>query len=170
MAKTARKSVSPAPASASNTPGTATYQKLEHRLTLLAWLNHLLGYRSNRELLEDIKQAAEGFDAHGRSHVYHRLISRGSQVKIPPEDLARYDDNIRTHLAAINARRSQPITLRYFQYLAALYTEIILDRLFNHKAQLLADLNAFVRQRNAEKHQNGWQKNDHIISKIEAMH
>ncbi|HEY8435983.1 MAG TPA: hypothetical protein VIK63_02910, partial [Haloplasmataceae bacterium] len=61
------------------------------------------------------------------------------------------DDNIRTHLAAINARRTRPITLRYFQYLAALYTEIVLDRLFNHKAQLLADLNAFVCQRNAKK-------------------
>ena len=28
----------------------------------------------------------------------------------------------------MNAGRSRPITLRYFQYLAALYTEIFLDR------------------------------------------
>ncbi len=127
------------------------YFKLEHRLTLLAWLIDLLGYRSNRELLEDMKRAEEGFDAHGRSYICHRLVSRGSKVQIPDSDLARYDDNIRMHLAAINAHRSQPITLRYFQYLAALYTEIVLDRLFNHKAQLLADLNAFVHQRNRKK-------------------
>ncbi len=133
----------------SNGSNQQQYQKLEYRLTLLAWLNHLLGYQSNRELLEDIQKADEGFDASGHSHIYHRLISRGSKVQISPEDLARYDENIRTHLAAINKRRSQPITLRYFQYLAALYTEIVLDHLFNHKAQLLADLNAFVRQRNA---------------------
>lgn len=151
MAKTARKSVSPAPASAGNGAGTAAYQKLEHRLTLLAWLNHLLGYGSNREVLEDIKQADEGFDASGCSHIYHRLLSRGSKVQIPENDLARYDENIRTHLAAINARRSQPITLRYFQYLAALYTEIVLDRLFNQKAKLLADLDGFVNRRNENK-------------------
>ncbi len=131
--------------------GLQQYLKLEHRLVLLAWLNSLLGYEYNRDLLEDMKQADEGFDASGRSHIYHRLISRGSKVQISKDDLARYDENIRAHLAAINSRRSQPITLRYFQYLAALYTEIVLDRLFNHKAQLLADLNAFVRQRNAKK-------------------
>lgn len=152
MVKTARKSVSPAPVSAGNSMSTTTYQKLEHRLTLLAWLNDQLGFTGNRELLEDLKQADEGFDASGRSHIYHRLLSRGSKVKIPSDDLARYDENIRTHLAAINAHRSRPITLRYFQYLAALYTEIILDRLFHNKAQLLADLNAFVARRNAARH------------------
>jgi DNA or RNA helicases of superfamily II len=131
--------------------GSTQYQKLENRLLLLSWLNSLLGYEKNRELLEDMKQAEEGFDAQGRSHIYYRLISRGSKLKISADDLARYDDNIRAHLAVINARRTQPITLRYFQYLAALYTEIVLDRLFNHKAQLLADLNAFVCQRNAKK-------------------
>lgn len=35
----------------------------------------------------------------------------------------------------------QHITLRYFQYLAALNTAIVLDRLFNRTAQILADLN-----------------------------
>lgn len=131
--------------------GSTQYQKLENRLLLLSWLNSLLGYEKNRELLEDMKQAEEGFDAQERSHIYYRLISRGSKLKISADDLARYDDNIRAHLAVINARRTQPITLRYFQYLAALYTEIVLDRLFNHKAQLLADLNAFVCQRNIKK-------------------
>jgi hypothetical protein len=109
--------------------GSTQYQKLENRLLLLSWLNSLLGYEKNRELLEDLKQAEEGFDAQGRSHIYYRLISRGSKLKISADDLARYDDNIRAHLAVINARRTQPITLRYFQYLAALYTEIVLDRL-----------------------------------------
>lgn len=109
--------------------GSTQYQKLENRLLLLSWLNSLLGYEKNRELLEDLKQAEEGFDAQGRSHIYYRLISRGSKLKISADDLARYDDNIRAHLAVINACRTQPITLRYFQYLAALYTEIVLDRL-----------------------------------------
>jgi len=137
--------------------GIQQYTKLENRLVLLAWLNSLLGYESNRKLLEDAKGVAEGFGADGRSFLYHHLIARGSQVKIPADDLARYDENIRQHLGKINCRRIERITLRYFQYLAALYTEIVLDRLFNHRVgvdgcpPLLADLNDFVRERNARR-------------------
>ncbi len=69
--------------SASRTDGLQQYTKLENRLVLLAWLNHLMGYESNRKLLEDTKTLAEDFGADGRSFLYHHLIARGSQVKIP---------------------------------------------------------------------------------------
>lgn len=127
------------------------YVKLENRLVLLAWLNSLLGYQNNRQALEDCKGIAEGFGADGRSFLFHHLSARGNQVQIPEDDLARYDDNIRLYLAKINHGRTEKITLRYFQHLAALYTEILLDRLFNAKAQLLADLNVFVQKRNAAR-------------------
>lgn len=127
------------------------YVKLESRLLLLAWINSLLGFKSNKDLLESTKKADEGFDAAGRSYLYYHLISRGSQMKIAAEDLERYDEHILTHLAAMNRGRTQPITLRYFQYLAALYTEIFLDRYFNQRFRLLSDLNDFVHERNAFK-------------------
>lgn len=127
------------------------YTKLEHRLVLLAWLNNLLGYGSNKEMLDDTKNAAEGFDAEGHSFLYHHLRGRGGKVKIPVEDLERYDDNIHNYLNKINYKRADPVTLRYFQYMAALYTEIVLDRLFNQPSQLLADLNEFIQKRNAAK-------------------
>ena len=128
--------------------GTQQYVKLEERLVLLAWLNGLLGYKRNRDLLADMKEVAEDFDASGRSFIYHHLVARGDKVKIPPVDLARYDDNIRDHLAAMNVHRPEPITLRYFQYLAALYTEIYLDYYFHRRAGMLMSLNAFVAERN----------------------
>ena len=137
--------------SAESRSGIQQYVKLENRLVLLAWINSLLGYKKNKDLLADTKGASEGSDDSGRSYLCHHLIGRGSQVKIPFEDLERYDENIRAHLAAINRGRTEPITLRYFQYLAVLYTEIVLDRYFNRRPQLLADLNAFVRERNAAK-------------------
>ena len=137
--------------SANDTAGTAQYDKLERRLVLLAWLNNLFGYKSNRDLLADMKEAAEGFDSSGRSYIYYRLEARGSKVKVALADLARYDDNIREHLRAMNAYRAEPITLRYFQHLAVLYTEIFLDRYFNHRAKLLRSLNAFVEKYNATK-------------------
>jgi len=127
------------------------YIKLERRLVLLAWLNSLLGYKNNRDLLTDGKEVAEGFDASGRSYVYHRLEARGDRVQVPLADLARYDDHIREHVRAINARRSEPITLRYFQHLAVLYAEIFLDWYFNRRGEILRVLNEFVEHRNSEK-------------------
>jgi len=129
----------------------AEYVKLEKRLVLLAWLNSLFGYRNNQELLADVKRADEGFDPYGRSFIFHHMVGRGDQMRIPLPDLGRYDDNIRNHLAAINARRPEPITLRYFQYLALLYTEIYLDWRFNHPGELLRELNHFVESRNARR-------------------
>lgn len=131
--------------------GKPEYVKLEQRLVLLTYLNNLFGYESNRDLLADLREAGEGFDASGRSYVYHRLIARGDKVKITPAELARYDDNIREHLQAMNARRPEPITLRYFQHLALLYTEIFLDGYFNHRGRLLRSLNDFVAKRNVSK-------------------
>ena len=118
-------------------------------MTLLAWFHQRLGYSDTRELLEDVAQAAEGFDADGRSHAFARLASRADRLDdISTADLARYDENVRDALAAMNTARASPIVLRYFQYLAALYTEIFLDWRFNNPDKLLASLNAFVRERN----------------------
>jgi hypothetical protein len=126
------------------TNGKEHYTQLEQRLVLLRWLCHQLGYADNRGALADTKSVAEGFGADGRSYLYHHLLARGSKVKIDSTDLARYDENIRMHLARLNRRRTTPITLRYFQHLAALYTEIFLDRLFTDRHGLLRDLNSFV--------------------------
>jgi len=131
--------------------GIQQYVKLENRLVLLAWLNSLLGYQSNRELLADIKSVDEGFDADGYSFLYHHLVARGRQVKIPAGQLAEFDENLRQHLDKINRGRTERITLRYFQHLAAFYTEIILSRLFGDKQRLLSDLNSFVIERNTRR-------------------
>ena len=127
------------------------YAKLENRLVLLAWLNNLFGYTKNRDLLEDMKDAGEGFAADGHSFIYQRLASRGDRVLIPLDELAKYDDNVRAHLIAINTRRSVPITLRYFQYLGVLYADLFLDHYFNRQPYLLASLNEFVANRNASR-------------------
>src|SRR4030042_4481117 len=90
----------------------SSFQKLEQGLVLLAWLNGHFGYENNRDRLADMKDAGEGFDASGRSYVYHRLEARGDKVKIPLADLACYDDNVREHLRAMNERTPEHITLR----------------------------------------------------------
>lgn len=134
------------------TPDNA-YIKLEKQLLLLSWLNSCLGYASNKELLEDIKQADEGFCESGQSFLLLRLQSRSNSVQFPMSDLERYDRNIRHHLNSINAGRVQPIRLRYFQHLAALYTEIFLDsRRVGQRGRLLDSLNSHVLKLNARRH------------------
>ena len=132
-------------------PDIHQYVKLEQRLVLLAWLNDHFGYERNRDLLMEMKEAGEGFDASGRSYVYHRLESRGDKVKIPLADLARYDDNVCEHLRVMNARRPEPIRLRYFQHLAAIYSEFFLDWYFNRRGKMLGSLNRFIDKRNVSK-------------------
>jgi len=118
-------------------------------MTLLGWLHQRFGYPDTRELLADLGVADGGFDADGRSHVFARIASRASQLNgITVADLERYDLNVRSALEAMNTGRPQPITLRYFQYLAALYTEVFLDQRFNRKGAFLASLNDYARERN----------------------
>ena len=125
--------------------------RLENRLVLLAWINSLFGYKDNKELLSDTKNVEEGFDSYGRSYMFHHFAGRGDKVKIPGPILGQYDDNIMAHLEAINKHRAEPITLRYFQYLAVLYTEIFLDWYSNHRNKLIRALNDFVAARNSKK-------------------
>ena len=127
------------------------YVRLERRLSLLAWLHHQLGYASTEDLLGDIKDSDEGFREDGPSYICLRLETRSNRMqgRLSVLDLQRYDNNIRKHLASMNDGRAEPITLRYFQYLAALYTEIYLDWRFNRTEGLLSSLNAFVDQHNA---------------------
>jgi hypothetical protein len=107
--------------------GIQQYTKLENRLVLLSWLNSLFGYANNKELLKDCKDVADGFASDGLSYMYHHLLSRGNEVKIPDAKLTEYDKNIKSHLQSINRNRKDPVILRYFQYLSVLYTEIFLD-------------------------------------------
>jgi type III restriction/modification enzyme restriction subunit len=131
--------------------GRRDYFRLENRLVLVAWLNSLFGYEHNRDMLKDLAGVGEGLDSTGRSHVISRLLSRGGKCTLREAELARYDRNIRRHLAAMNHGRLEKITLRYFQYLATLYAEIYLDRLFGHPKRLLAELNRFVTERNGKR-------------------
>ena len=136
-------------------PATRGYARLAQNLVLVDWLHQRLGYDDTKQLLADIKQSDEGFDAEGRSHICARLSSRAARMKeVTDSDLKRYDDNIRVHLAEMNVGRAKPIVLRYFQYLAALYTEIYLDRYCNRPGSLLRSLNEFVGQRNSNRRPN----------------
>ena len=105
-------------------PKNNSQRQLDNHLTLHAWLNKCFRYETTRSLLNDVKNNLdEGFDSDGRSLIYEFLRFRAEPNSRIEEALPIYDANIKRHLATINNRRAQPIILRYFQYLALLYTE-----------------------------------------------
>ncbi len=123
-------------------------KELNNHLTLHGWLNDQFGYETTRDLLSDVANVDEGFTPSGYSPICEFLMSRPNLKNEIEDPLPIYDANIKRHLSAINNRRTQPIVLRYFQYLALLYTEIFLDWKFNRPAEFLRQLNDFVQTRN----------------------
>ena len=123
-------------------------KKLDNHLILHGWLNSHFGHKTTRELLNDVKNIDEGFNPDGHSPICEFLIPSAEPDSAIERELPTYDTNIKRHLSTINNTRTQPIALRYFQYLALLYTEIFLDWKFNRPGELLWQLNAFVQRRN----------------------
>lgn len=116
--------------------------KLENYLHLVSYIANQLGMRGASDF-QKFKDVQEGFDSNGRSFMFHNIISQQG-VKIPEDKLAQYDDNIRSYVRNLSKYRSAPISLRYFQYLAALFSEIYLDRYFQNPIAFLNELNEYL--------------------------
>lgn len=129
-------------------PSNNSQRQLDNHLTLHAWLNSHFGYKTTRDLLSDMETVDEGFNPDGYSPICEFLMSCAESSSAIEAALPAYDTNIKRHLTLINNKRTQPIVLRYFQYLALLYAEIFLDWKFNSPAKFLHQLNDFVQRRN----------------------
>ena len=132
-------------------PRSNSQRQLDNHLTLHAWLNNWFGYKATRDLLSDVETVGEGFNPDGYSPICDFLMSRTEPSSAIETALPTYDTNIKRYLTFINNKRTQPIILRYFQYLALLYAEIFLDWKFNRPAEFLHQLNDFVQRRNDAK-------------------
>ena len=126
---------------------------IEKYLVLNKYLLSLFGVSDFKDLQEKIKDAPVGIDSDGRSHFVNTLRSSFEGLRkdiLPEEALLRYDDNIQSYVGKINYRR-EPVSLKYFQYLAVLFAEIVLDNLKNRRVELLYDLNEFLRSYKQER-------------------
>jgi len=134
---------------------------LRHRLILFKYLLSLFGVSDILSLRETLKRVRETYDSDGRSYYFNAV--KGFNLRFDEESLARYDDNIKSYLTHINSRRTEKIFLKYFQYLALLFTEIFFDKLINDKEGFLEELNRFVKKENDEK------KTDHPLFEEEDL-
>jgi hypothetical protein len=115
---------------------------LQQRLVLNRFLCRQLGCEDFKSLREKLRDQREDWNEDGHSHFFHVL--RGiSGLKISEDKLAEYDLRIRAYVERMNRFRQPAVQLKYFQYLAVLFTEIYLDLLFNDRKRFLAELNGF---------------------------
>jgi hypothetical protein len=89
----------------------------------------------------------EGYDENQNTYFYDylsRILSvNNSGVKVNRDKLRIYDENICRYIKQIGERRGG-IRLKYFQYIALLFTEMYLDRYFSDRLSFVADLNDFI--------------------------
>jgi Type III restriction enzyme, res subunit len=130
--------------------------RFDQRLVLNQWMLSLFevdGFEQLAKMLEG--SDVEGFDADNVSLFHYRLAARRfERDELSAQQLLEYDQSIVRHWLAITERRNltgHRLYPKYFQYLSLLFTEIYLDRYFRDPARLLADLNAHVRDFNADK-------------------
>jgi len=121
---------------------------LEKHLVLNKYFLNLFGFDDFNELREKLEDTQEGDDTTGRSFFVDVLIG----LKPEWEDLLlRYDEAIREYVEKLRQNRKQPnFNLKYFQYLAVLFTEMFLEKYYNDRERFLNELNAFLEEVNKE--------------------
>lgn len=118
-------------------------EPLDDFLVLNNFMNKLFGMDSFDDFQNLLKEVNEGFDDEGRSYVFNTMRSHKIWEEIDPEPKSKleyYDSNIKSYVDHINRRHEPLIHLKYFQYLAVLFTEIYLDRYFENPINLMNDL------------------------------
>lgn len=118
------------------------------QLLLFRYFLHLFGKSTLADLAGKLNDADyEGLDENQNTYFYTFLrrvcVSNADKAKINPDKLRQYDENICRYVRQIGEKRGG-LTLKYYQYIALLFTEIYLDRYFSDRAGLIADLNQFI--------------------------
>ena len=126
----------------------------EKHLVLYKYFLSLFGCEEFEELRSNVVNKEEAFDSDGRSNFLDGIINlKGS--KIDELDLLRYDQAIKEYVERLRKNRRQPdFNLKYFQYLAVLFSEIFFDRFFHHRTEFINELNEFLQKFNEEEDKN----------------
>ena len=117
---------------------------LQERLVLNRYLLRELGFDDFKSLRVALKVTNEGTHEDGHTYFYYTIAGREGR-RLAEDKLAGYDLRIRGCVSRLNSGfRSPPVRLKYFQWLAVLFTEMYLDRYFNEPEVLLGGLNRWL--------------------------
>ncbi|MFQ5906471.1 MAG: DEAD/DEAH box helicase family protein, partial [bacterium] len=120
---------------------------LQDRLILNHFFCRLFGFDDFNGLRDLLRHTKRGVDEEGHSHFYH-VLRTVEGLDVSHDILAEYDLRITEYVQQLNRLRSRPVQLLYFQYLAALFTEIYLARIFTDRDDFLAEINDFIESEN----------------------
>lgn len=126
----------------------------DQRLVLNQWFLSLLEVKDFETLAGWLKDPdLEGYDEEKVSKFHRQLTLRLFAPKHLPHDLLlAYDSNIVRHWERITEKRAgQTLYMKYFQYLALLFTEVFLDRYFKGRSALVDALNRQIIAFNQDK-------------------
>lgn len=124
----------------SKKPSQKGSERLDDFLVLNTFMNKLFGMEKFKDFQTLLKNVEDGFDDEGRSHVFNTLRSHKDIDPQLKSKLEEYDSNIKSYVDHISERQEHRIRLKYFQYLAVLFTEIYLDRYFENPIKFMGDL------------------------------
>ncbi|MDG6949795.1 MAG: DEAD/DEAH box helicase family protein [Nitrososphaerota archaeon] len=113
---------------------------LSEHLILTRFVALKLGFKDWVQMLRRFADVPEGNAADGYTFMYHKLLTSPGR-SVPDETLAAYDRNIRGYVVSVGRKRGDGFRLKYFQYLAVLFTEIYLDLYFQGPISLMRELN-----------------------------
>ena len=115
--------------------------KLQDNLVINRYLLSLFGKESFSQLAALLRYIDEGRNEENISRFCLELTKQLNLLDGSFHDkLLELDKNIFDFTNQINARRSEPITWKYFQYLSLLFIELYLDKFFTDPEKLLEEL------------------------------
>lgn len=122
---------------------------LQDRLLINRFILAQFGIEQPDTLFHHMANIREGTTTDGQSFFCQAIKTFASIERSLGNKLDDYDRRINEYVACLNYQR-HPMQLRYFQYLAVLFAEIYLDRLFTDRSQLLAEIHAYGQTLNAQ--------------------
>lgn len=143
-----RKSSAGAPA-APATPASKSL-RLNHRLALQRWAFGLLE-TDFAAVSQRLNATAEGEAPDGTTWFCRELLAmKSDRAALPDDTLRDHDRRLVALTRRYNEHRAEPVRWKYYQYLALLFTGLYLDKFFQNRAGLLAELNTVITEQNRE--------------------
>ncbi len=116
-----------------------------NQLILFRYFLSLFGKQNLNELAGKLNNPDyEGVNENQNTYFLDYLcINAGNKLKISIDKLKQYDENICRYVKHIGEKRNG-LTLKYYQYISLLFTEIYLDYYFNNRDEFINDLNNYI--------------------------